>query len=263
MSIGLFISHMGLGDILLLLPAIVYYSKISTILYLFCKTNYNNTIKDFLIDYSNIEIISIPHTLNDIEQLHYINNEITVIINKHPNTKINAYKSGFLKQKHNIFIDFPVHFYKDLDLDFNTIFPIFNVPITTTAKLLYNIVKSVEKPYYFIHSSASNFELNIYINTSNMDIIFINPEKNMYDKTHIYYEIAEKCIRSTNNYTLLDYTIIIQHADELHLIDSSYFCLAMLCAKDIHTTIKNVYSRYEQNFTSLLKNTLWKQHKLM
>ncbi len=255
-NVGLFISHMGLGDILLLLPAIKHYAKIVDLLYVCCKDIYIDSIKQFLIDYTNIEIISIDSKFTAKECNNALHEIINTLKNKY--TNVNLYLSGDYSQNVNTFIDFPVHFYKDLNLDFKEIFTNYDVITTDNAIILFNYTKNINKPYIFMHTSASNLEVELDIDIANTDVLIINPEKNVYDINHIHYDIANKFIRKDNNYTLIDYKLLIENANELHLIDSCYFCLAMLC-KNIQSKNNIVYARYEQPFKTLLNNT-WTQY---
>ena len=250
---GLFISHLGLGDMILLLPAIVNCASNCKLLYIFSKNIYTDTIIHFLSSYNNIKIIEFDVQLNEQD---IINNTIQYLINKH--TNIYIYSSGYYNKNRNPFIDFPNHFYKDLSLDFNYALNSYTIPITQHAIMLHALLKSLYKPYIFLHTQASNLNLNIDIDTTNTNVIIINPEINMYTSEHIYYNIAQKFLRKENNHTLLDYKLVIENATALHLIDSSYFCFAILC-RPVIPIHKIVYSRYQQPFKTLLNNT-WTQY---
>lgn len=253
---GVFISHMGLGDIILLLPAIMHYASISKLLYVFCKDIYISTILPFLIEYKNIKIISVDSKLNQIDCETFMHNEVQNLLKIYKT--ISIYVSGGYNQNYNEFVDFPIHFYKDLYLDFHETLAKFNIINTLNSQQLYAKIAQLNKPYIFLHTSASNLDIELDINTSTIDVILINPEKNMYSPDHIFYKVAQECLRVNNNYTLIDYKLLIENATELHLIDSSYFCFAALC-KSIKPLIKIVYSRYQQPFSTLLNDGVWQQ----
>jgi hypothetical protein len=253
---GLFISHLGLGDIILLLPAIANCASNCKLLYIFCKNIYTDTIIPFLLPYNNIKIVELDSQLNDQDMINTINQTIQYLIDKH--IHIYIYSSGYYNKNYNIFTDFPNHFYKDLSLDFNYTLNSYTIPITQNAIMLHALLKDLHNPYIFLHTQASNLNLNIDIDTTNTNVIIINPEINMYTSEHIYYNIAQKFLRKENNHTLLDYKLVIENANELHLIDSSYFCFAALC-RPVIPIRKIVYSRYQQPFKTLLNNT-WTQY---
>ena len=250
---GLFISHLGLGDIILLLPAIANCASNCKLLYIFCKNIYTDTIIHFLSPYNNIKIIEFDTQLNELD---VINKNIQYLINKHNNIYI--YSSGYYKKDCNPLTDFPNNFYKDLSLDFNYALNLYNIPITQNAIMLHTLLKDLNKPYIFLHTQASNLNLNVDIDTANTNVIIINPETNMYTSEHVYYTTAQKFLRKENNYTLLDYKLVIENATALYLIDSSYFCFAALC-KPIIPIRKIVYSRYQEPFKTLLNDT-WTQN---
>ena len=83
--------------------------------------------------------------------------------------------------------------------------------------------------YVFVHNKASNgivFSDDLIKNKLNINkdnLLFINPDYNFYDKTHHFFELANKFI----NHYLPSYVDIIKNAHYNILTDSSFFCLAM------------------------------------
>ena len=66
-------------------------------------------------------------------------------------TNVNLYLSGDYSQNLNAFIDFPVHFYKDLNLDFKETFTNYDVITTDNAITLFNYAKNINKPYMNVY----------------------------------------------------------------------------------------------------------------
>ena len=83
--------------------------------------------------------------------------------------------------------------------------------------------------YLFIHNSASNGKIfneeliEKKLNINRNDIIFINPNYNIYCKDHKFYEISNIFV----NKPILSYIKTIINSEYIILTDSSFFCLSL------------------------------------
>ena len=87
--------------------------------------------------------------------------------------------------------------------------------------------------YAFICNETSGGELFGIDNVLNQlkinkhETLIICSNKNVYDKNHKFYQIAENFVYKTNNINILDYKLIIENAEYNILSDSSLFCFAV------------------------------------
>ena len=97
----------------------------------------------------------------------------------------------------------------------------------------------------FIHTQAFDKTIDL----SNIVDLFINketyiiicPNKNLYDKTHANYELAEKYIMLR----VADYIDIIKKAEEIHVVNSCFSCMVypLLLAKKLSASKCIIYDR--------------------
>jgi hypothetical protein len=252
---GIFISHLGLGDLLLLLPALAQIINAVPKLYITCKKSNYNTFSKFIIS-SNVDFILIDNFPNIHDEAAQIHASLADIAKTHTITHIyrcGMYQSGELRHP---FIDLPTNFYKDLGIDYYSAKAAYNIPTTTKAIQLYNDLLSHQKPFIFMHTSSSNYKLELEVNTSGTTTLIINPEENMYTPEHPFHTIAAKFVRSsTNGITIIDYKKILENAEEIHLIDSAYFCFATLLKTQ--ASIKNIFIRNGAEYKTLTSDGLW------
>jgi hypothetical protein len=109
----------------------------------------------------------------------------------------------------------------------------FFVPETNQSKQLYD---SINLPYVFIHRKASDAIINI-VNWDIDEILTLDPDINSYPIGNRWYTLAQSFINQPFHY----YYDTIRHAKEVHLVDSSFFCIAIHLNLDAN--IKLCYHR--------------------
>jgi mannose-6-phosphate isomerase-like protein (cupin superfamily) len=217
---GLFIGHMGLGDQIFLAPAMAKCAAECKKLYIITKGMYIETLRHML-NLPNVEFLAITNSLNYEDYMRDIN----VYIDEY-SKRCKVYASGMFNRNQSSLNEFPICFYKDLNLDWTTVISEFKFP---TTKRAYELLKLVEdQEYVFVHLNASNNTVKLDDSLKNMDILIINPEENMYKPHEKYYELANNFIRSKAYLTVLDYKEVIANASKLVMIDSCYFSLALM-----------------------------------
>jgi hypothetical protein len=250
---GIFISHLGLGDMLMLMPAITECALQCDLLYVFCKDIYLDTINDFIKYKNNIKLLII----NSQEDINVELNKTIQHLFDTTDYNFTMFTSGGYNENTHPIIDFPTCFYKDLSLDYTTVCQKYSAPITERAHKLYRILEEnkLDNNYIFLHTISSNHKIDLDLDLSSNHII-INPEENMYPPDHCFYTIAQQFIRTANNISMIDYKLIIEGANEIHMIDSSYFCFATLLK--LRASSKTIFSRHNNEYTTIIKNG-WNQ----
>ena len=276
MTCGLFIGHLGLGDQVLLAPAIHYlattrgYSK----LFVVVKDIYMETIRHLLsaeqvsanTTIAEICYLPIKATANFSEEISAILSIIKTIDNSCQ--PINVHASGHYNNQLQDPNDFPINFYRQLGISWEAAITKFFVPCTTKSTKLACLLTYI--PYIFIHDISSTCRidseisanasidgtgtagkvLNNVIKRCSGEYFLVNPEKNMYKQGHVFYELAEQFLREKNSLTLIDYKTVIENAAELHMITSCYFCFAAGLL-GVRAKVKIAYSRSKDRFPTI------------
>jgi hypothetical protein len=225
-----FVSHNGLGDNITNIGAINFLLQYYESIHFLCKDIYEKNV-EYLFE--NKPVIIVPFNSNNER------NEIDRILN---NVRADIFVSGMHKQYIQNRITHPVllsykqndknytiefshirNFYYDIGLDLSIYYDFFDINSTDMSKKYYE--ELTDYKIIFIHSKASNREVkydHIYEKyKNNNEYIIICANKNMYDKGHPFYEIAEKYV----NIYVAWYIDIIKHAELLYMIDSCFSCI--------------------------------------
>jgi perosamine synthetase len=235
---ALFISHLGMGDMITMCGAVRYlrekYNKIVVV----CKDIHSKNVKMMYSDDDDkIEILQINSIIPEYRQ-------INEIVHKYREQNYDMLLSGL--HKTNIIGEkwIPadnIHkmFYNDINLDINIMSKYFKcADLPESLELFKSIPSNVN--IIFVHNQASGGE-SAFMNLDkyyNQNYILINPNKNMYETTNMYYEIANSFV----NKPLFFYKDIILNAREIYVIDSSFSCLSALLLKNINIP-KYLYTR--------------------
>lgn len=240
--------HLGMGDMFTMNGAVrlisTYYDKTTVV----CKDMYKISVKqmysddpsiDFYIVKSDQEERVISRNLEKLKEIS--NNSDLFLIGVH---KINSYKEEFLWNIQNITANyFFERFYQDIGLKYSDrfIYQHINRDKTKEQELFNKVTKDI-KNYIFVHDSASNYKLDIQILKKYLytdDVLVFNPNRNFYEdnKDHPFYNTWKDTYSD-----LLDYSLLIENADQLHLVDSAFYCLAC-CLNLRKDQIRFVYSR--------------------
>lgn len=219
--VGLFLSHLGMGDLINMNGAIRYSSLKVDYLFVVCKEKYLENIKDMFSDDPYIEII--PCKDDDSDVMSIVSSDT---IN---NKKItNKYICGIWDYQRN-YDDLPNCFYRHL-----------NIPINIKHTFFYcnpsNSLPVPIKPFVFTHTLSSTKNTNIITWNIN-DIFTIDPNINYYSSYHPWYNEASLYV----NKPFFQYNDLIINAKEIHTVDSSFYCLA--CFLPLKALVKICYDR--------------------
>lgn len=225
----LFLSHMGLGDIINTVSIVRYLDTMYDEVHIFVFQKFINNMID-IYGY-NKKIKFVP-----CDNIYYLTWPTRKEIYNNINFDIyeKVYASGEhirnLYNKHPSLNKLPFNFYDDTNLPYNIFRDFFYIPKTIKSVELYNIIKQASiNEYIFMHGSSStgvHFDYSYIENAlqiSKNDILIIDPNINQYNVNDKYYNIAQQFI----NMNILDYIDTITNASKLYLSDSCFSCLAI------------------------------------
>lgn len=218
---AIFIGHQGFGDHINCMPIVRYLSTFYDEVKIACLPSQETNIKLLYKDDSSI----IPHSniIHDISgNITYISKDFGVDDN------YDKYVCGLLSSNNKINLSYlPFCFYNDLKLPYSIFWDYFHVPTLSESKELYNKVKDI--PYIFTHNESSMGTIFKYqlverkLDINHNDILFINPNKNIYKPDHKFFELAEQFV----NKPIVYYKDTLINAYKIIVSDSSFFCLAL------------------------------------
>jgi hypothetical protein len=226
----LFYIHYGWGDIINMSGAVRYYSDMYKVTLIITSNNEKNA----RVIFDDIE--DIDFLILDKPIFYKDNNKYFDEINmKYDKIIMTGYHDPTKKC-----IDIPIDFYTVIDLD-------------PTIRKTYFKRKSIQNdnfdlikknPYVFIHTLASDKEIELEASMKT-SYLKISPNKNYYKPDDIRYSIAQKFV----DLPFFEYIDIIENAEELYLIDSSFFCICLYLK--LKTTKKTCYVRYHNTYDNL------------
>lgn len=211
---ALIYTHLGLGDHFWMNGAVRYLATCYDEVYVICKDRNKRNVGAMYADDSSIKIVVVqgdedlhPWPLN---RTYFEHQGFTV------------YSCGFFAEVPSQLENLPVSFYKDLGLDPSIRTTYFHVPRLAAAAQLAALYAG--QPYVVVHQQSSVQTLPIVaaLQAAGEERLILDLNKNHYDSTHKWYDLAEHVV----NKPVLEYTDLFEGAAELHMIESSLYCLA-------------------------------------
>jgi perosamine synthetase len=219
---ALCVSHLGMGDMINMVPSVRYYSCQYDQVRVVCKQKYEQNTRDLYKDDPCILVEAIPDLPFQAEMACVIQ----LIMKYQPTHTLHI--SGIL---HNVIhgvkeapyitnrMDIIEQFYKDLSLPMSVLKDYFWVGSRTPLEDL----KRLPAEYIFYHDDASSGTMTLPGAPSPSDGVFLlHPNRNLYEPDTPQWELAQSFLGKP----LLYYKDIINNASGLYMIDSSFFCLA-------------------------------------
>jgi len=254
-----FLGHNGLGDNISNIGAVHFLSNYYNTIYFLCKDiYYENVEKLFQNNILNKNIILIQFNY----QNEYLNCK-TIITQAMTNNLIDIFISGNCHTSHfKSRITHPQllnyiqndngytikwthirNFYNNIGLDLSIYYNYFNIESCQKSKDYFKYIEHYN--IIFLHTKSSNKEINLtdiidkYINKE--DTIIICANKNVYEKKHNKYQIANNYV----NILVAYYIDIIYNAIEIHVIDSCFSCIVypLNVTHKLSATIVNILDR--------------------
>lgn len=234
-NICYFVSHLGLGDNITMSGAVRYLTNYYDYIYVIVKDIYLENLKLFYEDNKKIKLVSInnKYERQEIKKIiNKLNYDIDIFISGgyHKSYLKNRIRNKRLNEKihnnnnnNNFKYKFIVDFYTDINLDFRIYYDYYILYENNRSIELFNKVKDYK--LIFLHTKSSNREINININEyiNNDQYLIICANKNMYNKDHNKYELANLFV----NILIMYYVSIIKNADIIKVIDSCFACILL------------------------------------
>lgn len=254
-DIAFVIGNGGLGDMITHIGLVNYLSTQYKNVLVACMIVYYEQAKHF---YCNKNIKLYPINKNDNTNMY----EFCNLMLRHTNI-YDIYALGnygaveinnklYLKTMHNgtvkkIIHDYPISYYEDVNMPIDIMTKYFNVTYPQEIIDLYDILLKNYPIYTIIHQKGSNIpSLDIVkhqrLNIDNTLVIDVN--KNLYDKKHKYYDIAQKFV---NLPSVIYYTKLVENASELYLVDSCIHAIALVV--DVSKAKQKICYQRESRFT--------------
>ena len=249
---ALFVSHLGMGDMIVMCGAVRYLRTLYREVVVVCKDRYFHNVKMMYQDDHGIRLLQIDSSLPEEPIIRHI-------VSEHSNCGVyDIYLCGLHKTliygtPYNDNCNIHRMFYNDMNLDISLMKTHFCVSSTDESLTLLRIVPPSIN-IIFVHNCASNQEVNIPIDQyKNDNTIIINPNKNMYKSDDSYYELANQFLDKP----LLAYVDIMKNANEIHVTDSSFSCLAgCLLQNNVNENQKKyLYTRGGGNYPDLFDSS--------
>jgi hypothetical protein len=224
---AIFIGHQGLGDHINYIGAVRYLSLIYDEFVVPCvHLRYLDTIKSFYADNPTIKVIKMSQDYN-YNRIQELDAEMNL---KQYST---VYRLGLYHSETQIYGDLPDNWYRQLEISPSIRTSHFYVSDNIYSKQLYEAIKN---PYIFVHQQSSTHTTNV-VKWDINEILTLDPNTNLYSSDHVWYELAQTFVNKPFYY----YYDTMRHAKELHMVNSSFFCMAILLELD--ADVKCCYAR--------------------
>jgi hypothetical protein len=248
----LIVAHLSVGDLLIVNSIIRYYTTIYNNVYFICK---KNNIKSMINIFSDNKHI-IPISIDINEDIIPFNHIIYDKFNDYDIIKLGMHNNNWNILKFNFMIDnlpylFFKTFYQQLDFDYNMRYKFEKINRNYKNEITFfnNVMKKYDK-YIFIHdirnnnNEYKNYEKFVIdsLNFYDKIIPIFHPNINYYNNTSLFYDYWQNIISDN----ILDYCHIIENAEEIHLVFSSFLNLCVFLdlskvkKKYIYTNIINI-----------------------
>ena len=209
-------SHLGLGDMFWMNGAVRYLATDYDEVLVICKKRNESNVRAMYLDDPCIKLFMIDDDI-DLYPWHL----------KKSMFSDQGYKvlgcGGFSDREVPVLYNLPESFYDDIGIPFNVRMTYFHISRTETA---IQLAKIYTMPYIVIHaeSSVQKIPLVEMLRSRGEKRLILDLNKNTYSRysSPVEWELAQKVV----GLPLLDYTALIEGAAEIHMIESSIYCMA-------------------------------------
>ena len=221
-------THLGLGDMYWMNGAVRYLSTAYDEVLVVCKRRNEVNALAMYADDPTIKLLVIDDDLDlhpwPVKRHFFADQGYTV------------YSCGFFApRKDKAIYDLPNSFYDDLSISREIRKSYFHVPRTEAARTLADAFKGIS--YIVVHqqSSVQTIPIAEKLLAAGETRLIVDLNKNHVDaaKDPVGHALAQLVVGKP----LLDYTYLMEGAEELHMIESSIYCLAS------HLDLRNVKRR--------------------
>ena len=210
-------THLGLGDMYWMNGAIRWLATAYDEVQVVCKKKYETNVKAMYADDPTIKLFVIDDDIDlhpwPAKRQYFMGQGFTV------------YSCGYFAPKPKLSIyELPNSFYDDMGIPRSIRLSYFHIPRTDTARVLADMFRG--RPYIIVHQQSSNKTIPIVekLRKAGETRLILDLNTNQVDRgtDPIGYELAEYIV----NKPLVSYTELLENAEEIHMIESSIYCMA-------------------------------------
>ena len=206
-------THLGLGDMFWMNGAVRYLSTCYDEILLVCKEKYRNNVSLMYSDDPTIKLFCLPgeQLLPPFPAATWYKKDEEIMM----------YACGYHIPNPRIY-EFPFCFYDDMNLPREFQKKYFHIPTLPEANQLYKQFENT--PYILIHQQSQNKRIPLWekLNHEQPETLLLDLNDNHYPPEHKFYELAQRVL----NVPLLHYKTLMENAKEIHMIESSIYCMA-------------------------------------
>ena len=228
----IFLTHIFTGDNLVMYAAVRNFQKIYENVYIYCLFRNRLLVTQLYKNYNNIHIIILNEDYtwflppeNSVNELKNSIVDYDLILTGHNDiSKFNS-DSDCVNYFWRVF-------YKQINLPYEIVYDYMDINRNNKDEenLYRKLIEKYGEKYIFVHDHRNvkyqhhNIRKNIDLDT-NMDIPIFHPNFNYYSNypDHKYYHLWDESLFLSDN--LLDYCLILENAQEIHINDSCFSCL--------------------------------------
>jgi hypothetical protein len=209
-------THLGLGDMYWMNGAVRYLATEYDEVHVVCKKKYAKNLEAMYSDDPTIKLF----VINDDIDLHPWSLRKNFFVEQ----GFTVYGCGWFAPKATPEVyDLPNCFYDDMGIDRNVRKTYFHIPRTEAAR---NIAATFSgRPYIVVHEQSSVKTLAIVekLKAAGETRLILDLNRNQVDRATdpLGHDLAELVV----NLPLVDYTYLMEGAEELHMIESSIYCM--------------------------------------
>jgi hypothetical protein len=231
-----FYGHLGLGDMFWLCGAVRYFATCYDEVAVVCKEKYAKNVQLMYQDDPTIKLCVIK---DDYELYPFQQQKRKEI----ENLGFTVKACGIHSENPRIY-EFPHCFYDDLKLDREIRKTYFYVPSLPESQDLVKEVKATASTYIVVHQQSQKKEMPIWakVQRDHPDTLVLDINTNRYPEGHLFHAVAAKVVGQP----LLYYKDLLEQASEIHLLESSLYCLATHLDLS-HVQVKHCYDAFDNS----------------
>lgn len=219
------LTHLGMGDMIVISPAVRYFSSKYKQIFIPCKSRYYENCMQLYGDVANINILRLTSLADNNEYIE--RKEIFEFISSFQQ-EYDLHSCGIYKKNNFPFINLPDNFYSDLNLPLDTYNTHFKLHSKFFSKDKFlNIIENYEYAFVSGQTSLKDYTDEI-LSKINSEYLILSPSKNCYEVGDPRYEVAQSVI----NLPLFDYVPLIQNSKEVHVIGGVFSTLSKFILDD-------------------------------
>lgn len=211
---ALIVTHLGLGDMFWMNGAVRYLCTRHDEILVACKKQYAANARLMYRDDPRIRIYDVKES------------KLTPFPEKRATFErqgLVVYACGYHKENPRIF-DFPLSFYDDLSIprDYRQKY-FFVEPMPEGQRLFESVSRAApDGRYVVLHQESSRAVIDVSGRFDRDRTLLLDLNKNLYPHGHRWHRVAQLAV----NRPLVHYVELLEGAHEIHVIESSVYCLA-------------------------------------